>query len=381
MRTVIVSGARAPVALHWARLFKVAGWRVVLADTFRMPISRATRFKDVYVRLPGPLTDFAAYLDALRRVVDEERPALWMPTCEEVFFLAAARDLHGVPLPLLAPPFGVLAAAHDKFRFSQAVAGMPVEAPRSWLVKDAADLAPLVSRSRELVFKPVWSRFGDRALRRPEPEQIADGRFLGGVHWVAQDYLPGEEVSAFALAHGGRVLAVQPYRGLFRASAGAAVAFAPFDDPQIGAFVTAYATATAWTGQLSFDFRRDAEGRLFVIECNPRATSGLHFFAPGDGLVKAALGEGKAVATDRRPMTLGLALATYGLADAISNRKWKEWRKAWAQCADITDFPGDRGFLPVQFAALTEIAAIAARRRCSLKTAAMDDTEWNGQPL
>jgi len=381
VRTVVLSGARAPVALHWARLFKTAGWRVVLTDTFRMPISRATRFKDRYVRLPGPLGDFAAFLTALRRVLEEERPAFWMPTCEEVFFLAAARDLHGVALPLFAPPFQVLAAAHDKFRFSRAVAGMSTEAPRSWLVKDDGDLAPLIPRSRELVFKPVWSRFGDRALRRPEPGRIADARFLAGEHWVAQDYLPGVEVSAFALAHGGRVLAIQPYRGLFRASAGAAVAFAPFDDPQIEAFVAEYAAATGWTGQLSFDFRHDAQGRLFVIECNPRATSGLHFFAASDGLVEAAVGGCVARASNRRPMTLRLALATYGLADAITNRKLGEWRQAWSKCGDISAFPGDRGFLPVQVAALLEIAAIALRRRCSLKTAAMDDTEWNGQAL
>ena len=43
MSAVLITGARAPVALHLARELHVAGRRVLLADTLRFPMSRATR--------------------------------------------------------------------------------------------------------------------------------------------------------------------------------------------------------------------------------------------------------------------------------------------------------------------------------------------------
>jgi hypothetical protein len=46
--------------------------------------------------------------------------------------------------------------------------------------------------------------------------------------------------------------------------------------------VDAFARATNWTGFLSFDFVVDAAGVPWGIECNPRTTSGLHFFANAD---------------------------------------------------------------------------------------------------
>ena len=42
-KTILVTGARAPSALHLARVFHSAGHRVILADTFRYPMSLMTR--------------------------------------------------------------------------------------------------------------------------------------------------------------------------------------------------------------------------------------------------------------------------------------------------------------------------------------------------
>ncbi len=383
MKTILVTGARAPVALHWARLLKEAGHRVLLADTQVLPLSRPTRFKDRYVRLPRPIGQMPVFKAAVERLLAEERPDLVLPTCEEIFYLAALRDRHGLSIPLLAPHFDQLSAMHDKFRFATFARALdgPVTAPETFLIRDAADAEPLLSRARSLVLKPVWSRFGDRVLRRPEPAVMAGMDWQGGGPWVAQTYLPGEELSAYALARDGTLLAHQAYRGLFRAGGGASVAFAPVREPDIEAFLRAFVARRGWHGQVSFDFRRDEAGRIHVIECNPRAVSGLHFFAPGDGLVKALFGGGPARASIGRPQTVRLALLTYGLAEAFSSGRFRAWGEAWQQCGDLTDHPGDRSFGWVQAGALAEIALLALRHRTGLKTAATADMEWNGEPL
>ena len=73
---------------------------------------------------------------------------------------------------------------------------------------------------------------------------------------------------------------------------------------QLRPMVEAVAKALNVTGQLSFDLRRDAEGQWRALECNPRATSGFHFFGPDDGLVEA-VAEGRSALAARTCPTGG----------------------------------------------------------------------------
>jgi hypothetical protein len=362
-------------------LFKASGYRVVLADCQRFPLSRFTRLKDRYVQLPRPIGAMKAYVEALAQLIAEEKPSLVMPTCEEVFYLAAARDLHGLDIPLFAPAFELLARVHNKHSFADMIIDLPVGRPDTVLINSARDVEPLLSRSQSLIFKPVWSRFGDRVLRRPSPAALRTVDWQNGGPWIAQTYLPGEELSVYAMAVNGRLVAHQAYRGLYRASGGAAIAFAPVDRADISGFLKAFVAGTGWTGQISFDFRLDAQGILHAIECNPRATSGLHFFGPEDGLIDAIVGSCEAQASQHQPMTMRLALATYGLSDAWRSHRLKEWLGCFMETTEITNWPGDRSFNGPQFLALGEIICLALKFRCGLKAAATADTEWNGGPM
>lgn len=60
------------------------------------------------------------------------------------------------------------------------------------------------------------------------------------------------------------------------------IAFERVEHPAIARWVEAFARATRWTGFLSLDFVVDARGIPSGIACNPRTTSGLHFFATDD---------------------------------------------------------------------------------------------------
>jgi hypothetical protein len=100
----------------------------------------------------------------------------------------------------------------------------------------------------------------------------------------------GEERSTCSLVHEGVVSGTAVYRGLMH-SGSVSIAFERVEDAAIEAFVRDFAAATRWTGFLSFDFILDEAGRPWAIECNPRTTSGLHFFAPED-LARAVLEPG-----------------------------------------------------------------------------------------
>ncbi|MDA9525240.1 hypothetical protein XI06_34275 [Bradyrhizobium sp. CCBAU 11434] len=379
-KTILITGARAPAALHLARIFYHAGHRVVLADTFRYPMSRATRMKHAYEQLPSPRQGFSDYCAAVAALVAREAPDVIVPTCEEVFYLAAVRDIRGIDIKLFAPHFDLLAKVHNKADFAEVAMGLGADPPPTVRLCSRDDLS-VMPQPEGLVLKPAWSRFGSRVLIRPSRAALDALCPTAADPWVAQAYLPGEEISAYAVAVNGRLAAFQSYKPTYRVGQGAGVAFAAVADPVARQFVDGLVARLNWTGQISFDFRRDAQGELYVIECNPRTTSGVHYFGPADGLDKAILEGRDARASSTAPMMLPLAMLAYGLPDAIRNRGFAQWRRDFAGMQDISVWPGDRGLLLSQLRALGEIAVRALRNGTGLLEASVRDIEWDGEPL
>jgi len=98
---------------------------------------------------------------------------------------------------------------------------------------------------------------------------------------VVQRFIAGEEFSTCTLARDGVVLGTAIYRGL-QFGGSVAIAFERVDHPAIESWITQAVAALGWSGFIAFDLRVDAQKNVFGIECNPRTTSGLHFFEPED---------------------------------------------------------------------------------------------------
>lgn len=381
MSRILITGARAPVALHLARLLTAAEHAVVLADSQAWPLGRATRFKDALLRLPAPRENLPAYGEAVAKACRDHSIDLIVPTCEEVFFLAAARDLLGLPLPLFAPGFSLLKTVHDKYAFTRLATDLGADPAETLLLTSPENINPFQETSYQWVFKPVWSRFGERVLIRPSPAELTTLTPSPADPWIAQKHLPGEELCAYAVAHSGTLCAIQAYRPLWRAGGdiGAGVAVEPINEHIISQFMEIFAAKTHWHGQVSFDFRRDEAGKLHVLECNPRATTGAHFFGRDDGLSDAILTGLAATPTRRKPQTVPLAMYLYGLPSALRQKRFAEWRRDLDRMDDMLAWPGDRPTTPYMLMALAETFGHAIATGQSLKAAATADIEWNGE--
>jgi hypothetical protein len=275
--TVLLTLGRLPKALDLARAFHAAGWRVVVAEPFRRHLAGASKAVARSHVVTAPATDREAYLQDLLRVVAEEQADLVVPVSEEVLHVAA---LHG-RLPsrtrLLAMPPEVVLAAHDKGAFAAQAQAWGLAVPRTHPLgsEEAADLAA----RQDVVVKPLHacSGSGMRRLARgsalPAPDPAAPA--------IVQAMIAGPERSTCSLVHKGVVSGTVVYQPVVQ-SGSVSIAFERVDDPLIEAFVRDYAAATRWTGFLAFDFMLDEKGRPWAIECNPRTTSGLHFFAAED---------------------------------------------------------------------------------------------------
>lgn len=376
--TVLLTGARAPVCLDLARAFRAAGWHVHLADCIRPHAARALRPRVPIHALPSPRVDFAGFRRAMLALVEALDPVLVVPTCEEVFWLAAAAAHDDWAARLFAPPLPVLAQLHSKLAFAQLAAALGLNVPPTWVFDPQR---PLPIPREKAVLKPEFSRFATHTLVAPSAAELATVTPTPQRRWAVQQRILGTELCSWAAIHRGRVMAFAAYAPRWRHGRAAGYGFAAVDSPAVRAVTERVAAATAMTGHLSFDLILDGDGRAWPIECNPRAVSGLHLFDAAPALVAAILGEAVlAEPPAGRLRHLAPAMVLLGLPEALRQRRLGALRRDWQAGADALGRASPRVIL----GALRDAArfALAARRgRRSPAGATTADIEWDGEPM
>ncbi len=373
---MLITGARAPAGLHLARLMHGAGHRVIMADSLRQTISSVSTACDAYEVLPRPIDGLSAYAEAVKQVITRHNITQVIPTCEEVFYLAQIWS-DAMPAQLFAPDISLLARAHNKYDFTQLAQELGLPVPQTYLLTDPADLEKHRAQSRDLVFKPVWSRFATNVLIRPDPRKLTFKPTLT-TPWVAQEFIKGTELCAYAFATRGQLNGLSIYAPRYRAGKGAAVYFDPVIDPGITDFITTFAAGIDWTGQLSFDFIRTAQGKIYALECNPRAVSGIHFFHNARAFSTAFSGHGFADPDIKTPLTVPAAMWIYAFPKAVAGLQFGQFFQDIRCARHALQWDGDPGPQKQQLRSVAEIARIALARRISLQAASTFDIEWNG---
>lgn len=372
--TVLVTGARAPVALEVARSFRALGREVHLADSVPATAARWARPTFPLHRLPPPRHRFAEFRGALARLVERIGAILVVPTCEEVFYIAAAAP----PATVFAPPLETLRRLHSKHLFADLACAAGVAMPHTRPITSAAALHGLdLSRT---VLKPEYSRFAAATLVRPTRAQVARLRPSPAHAWVAQEFVAGEELCLWSAAHAGRIVTHALYRPVLRHGRAAAFAFEAVDWPPALAIAERIAAEAGITGHLSFDLIRTPDGRALPIECNPRAVSGVHLFE-GDGLARAILGEAQPPPAPGTRRHLAPAMALLGLPQAMVRGSLTAFAETWRSGSDAIGRPGDPWPRIGTVADAARFAALGLTRGRSPTRQTTADIEWNGEPI
>ena len=279
--TVLLTLGRLPKALELARAFAAAGWRVLVAEPFPRHLCGVSRAVAASHVVTAPAVDRERYLADLLALVARERVALVVPVSEEAMHASflAERLPPGVRMYSMTPPR--LLELHDKHAFVGVVRGYGLAAPDTYALRDP-DAAALAACAPYVV-KPVYSCSGRGVRFCAAGEPLPPG---GAEPAIVQRFVAGDVRTSFTIAHEGRVQATIVYRGVVM-SGTVAVCFERVpSQPAVERWVEAFVARARWSGFVSFDFVVDAAGAAHAIECNPRATSGIHFVHPDD-LVRA----------------------------------------------------------------------------------------------
>lgn len=378
---VLITGARAPAALDLARSLSAAGFETHMADCVPARIARWSKARHAVHRHASPVHQPARFARDIPALIDRLDPAAVIPACEEVFHLSALAEAQGWSERLIAPAPDTLAELHHKGRFAALCARLALPVPDTAVVTDAAELMRH-AEIEDVVVKPAWSRFGARTLIAPDAAALSRITPSTDAPWVVQTRARGDEVSLYAVAHQRRLTAFCAYRSDWRVRGGAAYVFQPLTSPladRLRAMAETLA-AHAVTGQIACDAILDADGAPWLIECNPRATSGVHLFDRSAAFGRALLDRATAEPLPD-PVRNSLAMGSFGLARALREGRLSAWRHQRRASRDILAAPGDTG---PRWGALADTAAFGLRALASgrsLAEAMTADIEWNGQPL
>ena len=382
-RSVLITGARAPVALDLARSFAAAGFDAHLADSIPSASANASNAPRAVHRYAPPRFERQGFRRDIAALVARLDPVLVVPTCEEVFHLAGAAPALGIERLLFAPGLETLRRLHAKSGFAALCHELDLHAPSSHRIESRGELAAFAPTANQLVFKPDFSRAGDRTLVRPTPAALARVRPTPADPWCVQAAVEGREVCFYGVVRAGELVAFSAYAPRWQAAGGAGYVFEPLEPPltaRLRDIARLLAERVAKSGQFACDAIIDAAGQPWLIECNPRATSGVHLFDRGGDLARAML-DGAPCEPLSGLRYLSPALAFFGLPDALVKGRLSALLADAKAGEDVIGAPGDR--LPAMGAALDGLAfqlgaSLGGR---SLADQMTRDMCWNGEVL
>lgn len=369
---VLVTGSRAPASMDLIRSLVKQGHQVYSADSMHFPMGRFVSGLKKHITIPKPNRQFAGFIQAIKTIITNYHIDLLIPTCEEIFFISQAHDELSRYTRVFCEPFARLNLLHNKYRFQQLVLEYGLNAPESWLLSTDEDKQK-IALNQDIILKPVFSRFGSHLIIKPSSQQLNE--LVLKVPYLAQRFIKGKEYCAYALVDKGQVLAYSCYHPKYTAGPAAGIYFEPVQIAAITAFIHNFCQQYNFNGQIAFDFILEKD-KAFVLECNPRITSGYHFLADHVNWSTLLQGTKQAVPLMTHPYMLGLGMKLHGFRAFKNNPQQviNDYRRAH----DLLKNKSYPWLGLKSIATLGNIALRMLKERKNFHQASTDDIEFNG---
>lgn len=369
---VLITSPRAPVTIDWVRIALKSNHEVNLVDSLENPLayfSYSHSQKPIYHKIAGPRYDFPSYAKAMKTLINQVD--LVIPTCEDIFYLEQVTLSEENREKCLMPDPDLIFQLHHKFAIFQIIQNpVGIVYPKTKLLESWSDLDQ--KQLFSTIVKPVFSRFGKEVIRDISHESYQSKPISPNYPWVQQEKISGQNLCSYAICHHGEVVAQVVYQAQYCLNGSASSYFEAYDEPRINAFVSDFVDRTNYHGQIAFDFIDNGQA-IYLLECNPRATSGLHLLSEGLRIEEAGIRYNE---TGKLPVkSMGKGLYFLFALQALGHGKIAELMKDKKRSESIL-----KG-VPMHhlIAALAEFTKIAALKKISLTQASTDDIQYDGE--
>jgi len=381
MSKFLLTGARAPVTLEISRNLAKHNHEVYLADSLRFPIAKNSNSikKSFYVRQPR--FKYAAFIDDLIDIIIKHKIDYLIPTCEEVFYISHAKDKLSKCCNVICTDFNSISKMHDKYTILSMIDGCGgVIAPGTKIVK-YKDVNNYSSLFEKLILKKRFCRFGTDVIVNLDAKKVSKLKLSDDDEVLLQNKIIGEEYCSYSVAVDGVLTAHCTYLPRYRLSGSASLYFKPVFNNVIYEFVKLFVKKHRYTGQISFDFIANTKG-MFLIECNPRASSGVHLLSD-DNLASIFVDSTNIVDANvvRDPAAIKLLMLIMMLPLEVAKFNLNTWWSDFKIAKDVISMNGDKGFFLYQIISLAELVYLSIKLKKSMRVVATYDIEWDGDNI
>jgi hypothetical protein len=289
-----------------------------------------------------------------------------IPNCEDIFYLSKIEEELEGDTFFFMPKKELLFTLHHKFDFFKLL-NAHVKFPKTKYIHDKKEIA----LDDNTILKPVFSRFGQNVIRDINHNTIKNIEPTSSYPWVQQEKIVGTPICNYALLNKGELIANIAYRPRYLLNASASTYFEPHIDKRIDCFMETFAKDSGYTGQVAFDFIDDGDN-LYVIECNPRATSGLHLLSEGLAFSNGEFSHNKKLT--KTNYRVGSTLYTLFGIKALFAGEFKTLHSDYKNAKNVL-----RGMpFYAQFLSMSEIMARSLMYKKPLTLASTFDIEFDG---
>lgn len=268
---ILITCPRAPITIEWIKICKEKNIEIILVDSLDFPIGIYFDRKIKYIKVPSPKLNFEGYKIEMIKIINQVD--IVIPNCEDIFFLSRIKEYANNKVLFFMPEKEILFDLHNKFKYFKYL-NENIKIPKTEIIYNIQE----IKEDKNTILKPIFSRFGRSVIRGVTKEKIKNIKIDKTYPWVQQEFIHGEALCNYAICQEGKVIAHVVYKPKYLLNEAASTYFEYYEDKRLDKFIEEFAETTNYTGQVAFDFIDNGKD-VYILECNPRATSGLHLLS------------------------------------------------------------------------------------------------------
>lgn len=289
---LLLTSARLPHALGEIRKLGQAGHEIYATDTFRTAPGLSSNQVTEAILTAAPAFETQQFIGQLKDIITSRGIDKLIPCFEELFYIARHIDqLEGLTDVFLSP-FETLIKLHNKESFTDLTKELSIPIAKTVVAKSDEELRVAIAQFPEYFGRAAYSRGGVKLLTNTGPLAgaiaVEDCNPTPENPWLIQEFVHGEDLCSFSIAHHGKLVAHCTYYHPMTIEHAGGIVFESTECPDAVEIAKTYIESTGFHGQVSFDYMRTEDRGLYMIECNPRPTAGV-FMIDADILAKAIL--------------------------------------------------------------------------------------------
>ena len=301
-KSILISGAKMSKALLLARSFHAAGHRVILVETHKYWLS-GSRFSNSvssFYTTPNPKQDLPAYIQALVEIIKKENIDLYIPVCSPAasYYDSLAKPILEGYCDVFHFDEHVTSILDNKFKFSKQAQDFDLTVPKTFEITHPEQILSYDFRheQRPFILKNLSYDSVHRlnlvkfpcATQQETQTHVEKLPINEASPWIMQEFIEGKEYCTHSTVRNGEI-----QLHCCSASSAFQLNYEQVENDKIFSWVKQFVKDLRLTGQISFDFIQDEQGKAYAIECNPRTHSAITLFYNHDQLVNAYLDESK----------------------------------------------------------------------------------------